>query len=82
MIENYGEPTSEKCPKCGGQILSNGNLFCENWTYPYEGVEDTCDWALPHPQETLVDKQISFRVSGYWEEETVDQWITHREEPE
>lgn len=59
-IGNHGEPTNEKCPDCGGKIVYNGNHFCENWG-------TTCNWALPHPQVRLEDKQVSFRLSGFWE---------------
>jgi hypothetical protein len=79
-----GDPTEEKCPKCGSTILYNGNYFCKNWNYP--ATENDCDWALPHPQTELVDKRICFKLVGYWEEgEKVingeSRWIVHREEP-
>lgn len=79
MISNAGKGTGENCPKCNGEILYNGNHFCEYWN-------DTCDWALPHPQTELVDKRISFKLVGYWEEgEKIINgelcWIVHREEP-
>jgi len=78
-ILSGGKPTNEKCPKCGGTIEYNGNYFCQHWN-------DTCDWALPHPQTELVDKQIQFRLTGYWEKgEAIingePRWITHQEEP-
>jgi hypothetical protein len=38
------------CPTCGGQVVYNGNYFCENWTYPYEGVG--CDWVLSYNERT------------------------------
>jgi hypothetical protein len=62
VIGNEGEPTNEKCPKCNGKIVYNGNYFCENWG-------DTCNWALPHPQIEMADKKISYSLVGYWEEE-------------
>lgn len=88
---NTGKPTEEKCPKCGRVILYNGNYFCEHWTSYYDGSPvnreaGECDWVLPHPQTELVDKQIYFRLCGYWEEgEKIingeARWIIHREEP-
>lgn len=85
-ITNQGDPTTEKCPQCGGTIVYNGNYFCENWTWysddrPVNKEEGECDWALPHPQELLIDKQISHRLTGAWEEETPDRWILHEEFP-
>lgn len=61
-VGNHGTPTGVKCPKCGGGIVYNGNHFCEHW-------EETCDWALPHPQVDRVDQEISYQLVGYWEEE-------------
>jgi hypothetical protein len=65
-MKNPGStPTNETCPKCGLEVVYNGNYFCTDW-----GLNDAdCDWALPHPPTELVDKQISFRLVGYWEEE-------------
>lgn len=90
-IGNQGDPTKEKCPNCGGVVVYNGNYFCEHWTFhadgsPVDTEKGECDWALPHPQIELVDKQISFRLTGEWEEGEVIIdgelcWITHREEP-
>ena len=58
-----------KCPKCGASITYNGNYFCINWTYPYTGEDDTCDWALEHPQYSHEDKFICWVILGYWEKE-------------
>lgn len=79
MLANVGRDTGENCPKCNGSILYNGNYFCEYW-------KETCNWALPHPQTELVDKQISFKLTGEWEEgEKIingePRWIVHEEEP-
>jgi len=91
MISNHGDPTTEKCPKCGEVVVYNGNYFCTNWTYYSDGSSvDTengeCDWALPHPQTELADKQISFRLTGEWEEGEIivngePRWIVHKENP-
>lgn len=61
-----GKLLDEKCPmrECDGDILSNGNLFCENWGKEWGG---TCDWALPHPQTLYRDQMIAWRTGGYWE---------------
>jgi len=43
---NIGDsPVGVPCPKCGAEIVYNGNYFCSNWQYPL--LDDTgCDWAL------------------------------------
>lgn len=43
--------TGVRCPRadCGGEVLYNGNYFCERWAYlhPPRALEpDECDWAL------------------------------------
>lgn len=50
---SYGsvDRTSQTCPKCGAEIVYSGNYFCEDWTYPYEGAEGTCDWAMGESAE-------------------------------
>lgn len=68
---NSGWLTDERCPKDKARVLYNGNYFCENWN-------NGCDWALPHPPTELADKQISFRLQGYWE---VSEDEVSREEP-
>lgn len=82
---NGGQLTDEKCPECGSRILYNGNYFCEYWGVDLEvigRVGGECNWALPHPQEKLVDKQISFRLGGYWEHEDENgNYLEVREEP-
>lgn len=85
-IENNGDPTNEKCPKCGAPVIYNGNYFCTYWYYGDNPPEGSCDWALPHPQTELIDKQISHRLVGYWEEgekiiKGEPRWITHKEYP-
>lgn len=30
-----------RCPKCGGQVVYNGNYFCEHFN-------GDCQWALSH----------------------------------
>jgi hypothetical protein len=48
----YADQTGVACPRCGAEVVYNGNYFCERWTYPYAGGEDECDWALSHDDET------------------------------
>lgn len=64
-MSSNGKLTEEKCPDCGGRVLYNGNYFCEFWSTDSSDVD--CAWALSHPQTRLVDKQISWRLQGYWE---------------
>jgi len=93
----FGTYTAESCPRegCTGKIISNGNYFCEFWTWypddkPVDYSAGECDWALPHPQTEYADKMISWRLSGYWEEGEVQDpndryntlWIVHKTEPE
>lgn len=49
---NYGDPTGVACPRCGAEVVYNGNYFCERWVYAYDGHEDDCDWALSHDDAT------------------------------
>lgn len=84
LLANWGLYTTELCPKCGGGIMSNGNLFCEFWLGDADTkVWDECDWALPHPQTKYADKLISWKIVGYWESESRDgeRWFTHETEP-
>ncbi|MFF5977050.1 hypothetical protein ACFY7C_36720 [Streptomyces sp. NPDC012769] len=71
-LENEGDPTKEKCPKCGAPIIYNGNYFCLYWSNEHPLPVGACNWALPHPQTELVDKQLSMNLVGYWEEEDED----------
>lgn len=54
---NEGDHTGVRCPRrgCGGEVIYNGNYFCEYWTYrgqPPRELEDwECDWALSHDEE-------------------------------
>lgn len=38
------------CPKCDHPVVYNGNYFCSQWSYPYDGVYG-CDWALSHGED-------------------------------
>lgn len=96
---NAGKYTAEKCPRegCEGTLVHNGNVYCENWAYHGRDLNDKvlpvnydrgeCDWALPHPQDTLTDRLVSYRTGGYWElGEFWDQqgglrYLTFNEEP-
>lgn len=48
----HADPTGVRCPRrgCGGEVVYNGNYFCEHWAYvgePPRALEPTeCDWAL------------------------------------
>lgn len=44
--EYVGELTDVRCPRCGRDVVYNGNYFCRAWTYPFDGGQGTCDWAL------------------------------------
>lgn len=58
---DHGHPTGVRCPRpgCGGEVVYNGNYFCEHWAYrgspprdlePYE-----CDWALGPTDDDLLE---------------------------
>jgi hypothetical protein len=69
LIGNHGKPTGRKCPKkCGGNVVYNGNYFCENWTSEPK-LPGECDWALPHPQTERRDQEFALDIQGFWEEE-------------
>jgi hypothetical protein len=39
--------TGQPCPKCGAEIVYNGNYFCSQ--FQHSGPKDewnTCDWAM------------------------------------
>ena len=46
-----GWVTEASCPRCGSQVVYNGNYFCENWSYD-------CAWALPHPARSAADRRV------------------------
>jgi hypothetical protein len=50
VFHNSGEVVEgEMCRKCHvGRVIYNGNYFCENWGYDYEGKRygGPCDWAM------------------------------------
>lgn len=52
---NEGNHTGVRCPRCGGEVIYNGNYFCEYWVYrgrpprPLDNGE--CDWVLSHDEE-------------------------------
>lgn len=50
--EVVGELTHVSCPRCGAEIVYNGNYFCRLWAYPFTGGPDECDWALSHDDAT------------------------------
>ncbi len=42
--------TGQPCPKCGAEIVYNGNYFCSEFVIPAldgDGSPATCDWAMP-----------------------------------
>lgn len=44
--------TGQACPRCGAEIVYNGNYFCSEWKLADEhGYPGTCDWALPENEE-------------------------------
>ena len=63
---NSGDLTPEKCPECGGNIVYNGNYFCEFWGHVYKGERcgGPCDWALPHPAVRPIDRELAMRLCG------------------
>lgn len=57
---NEGDATSVRCPRCDGEVIYNGNYFCENWTWrgrpPRELEFWECDWALGPTDDDLLDE--------------------------
>jgi hypothetical protein len=50
--------TGQPCPKCGAEIVYNGNYFCSEYTMPevYAPMlmsPATCDWAMPEHSRLL-----------------------------
>jgi hypothetical protein len=49
--------TGQSCPKCGAEIVYNGNYFCSEYTIPEVYGLDmspaTCDWAMPERSRLL-----------------------------
>jgi hypothetical protein len=47
---NEGDPTGVRCPRCGGEVIYNGNYFCEYWVWrgqPPRALENgECEWVL------------------------------------
>lgn len=62
--------TDVRCPRCGSPITYNGNYYCQAWGW--RGLSVTCNWALPHPQETYEDRLIAWQLTGAWESEDGD----------
>lgn len=48
-----------RCPSCNGEIVYNGNYYCERF-------DSGCDWALSHDDET--GEPIGKRDKGIWKE--------------
>lgn len=57
---NEGDPTGVRCPRCGGEVIYNGNYFCEYWAWrgrpPRELERWECDWALGPTDDDLLDE--------------------------
>ena len=60
---NEGDHTGVRCPRsgCGGEVIYNGNYFCEYWTW--RGLNGRrrlerweCDWALGPTDDDLLDE--------------------------
>lgn len=65
------QPVGVRCPKCGSEIVYNGNYFCSRWEYPYTG--DGCDWALSHNDRN--GEPIGARDKRVWEEIKFTAWF-------
>lgn len=59
-IGNDGWDTGVKCPMrfCDGKVIYNGNYFCSQ-------LNDTCNWAMSHDEET--GAPIGNRDKRIWE---------------
>lgn len=44
-------PEAGPCPRCGGEIVYNGNYFCGSYGRG-------CNWALAHPATKVKDKAV------------------------
>lgn len=59
---DYGHPTGVRCPRagCGGEVVYNGNYFCEHWVWRGDPARDLergeCDWALGNVDPTDPDE--------------------------
>lgn len=47
-----GWSTAARCPRCGRQVVYNGNYFCEDFDV------DGCRWALEHPATDPGDRRV------------------------
>lgn len=54
------------CPKCGSQVVYNGNYFCEN--------VDDCGWALSHGDNGEPVGRVDKRI---WREIQDTAWFRH-----
>jgi predicted amidophosphoribosyltransferase len=57
------------CPKCGAQVVYNGNYFCQRFEYPL--TKEGCNWALSHNNRngdpiSKVDKRIWEEIQASW----------------
>lgn len=48
---NEGDRTGVPCPRCDGEIIYNGNYFCENWVSRSPIDRTECDWAMSEAKE-------------------------------
>lgn len=53
-----GDRTGEPCPLCTGEIIYNGNYFCEHFGI----TPGTCSWAAIPPGERGYNKALGERL--------------------
>lgn len=69
-----GDATGVRCPRrdCDGEVIYNGNYFCEHWTHRKPPGDGECDWALSHDDETgdpvgAVDRRVWAELTRRYE---------------
>lgn len=57
---DHGDPTGVRCPRCGGEVVYNGNYSCRWWVYrghpPRALDRHECDWALGPTDDDILDE--------------------------